>query len=267
MEEERKAQDHLQAETEYSFGFTKCDNNLLYDSRLSRECKFTFIVLRSLCRDHRMYCWPRQKRLAQLIGVSVRALQNHLADLDKYGWLTRTKREDTSSIYTLKINKTNLSVSEYAADFFSVADATSFVPSATSCTTPRSQVRIEEDVVKNITTGTIRAVAHIQNGEHVEGNVNISTGNALKRLSARQWASLTSGFTVEDVQAATDYIGQHGSLSPSGFKYDQPSTAFAKCLEGEWWKTNKNGGDWDDEAGNVYVADDGRVYEKGEGNE
>jgi len=56
------------------------------DRNLSLGCKCLVVVLTKLC-DDQSDCWPSQRYLADLLGVSVRSIHNYFATLEKSGYL------------------------------------------------------------------------------------------------------------------------------------------------------------------------------------
>ena len=75
-----------------SEGYTRIPNNVLDDASLTVGARFTYALLlrHAYGKD---YCFPSQKRLAALMGISEKWLRTHLRELEGAG-LMKTERKD-----------------------------------------------------------------------------------------------------------------------------------------------------------------------------
>ena len=195
---------------ERGFGFTMLDNTILF-SGVSPGAKVCWAALRSYCSSG-LSAFPSIGRLAEELGTSRSTVSRHIRELTDEGYLTIKARSGSSSVYTLKHSDDGARMSDRAVERLGRKDQ------------PTSPKAASRQINLNFMVA----------GEHVARTFEFDERHPLSTLNATQWDRFTSSHP-DDVSRMVAYIGEHGPAAPSGFRYDLPSTAAAKCLEGKWW--------------------------------
>ena len=81
--------------------FCQVAKEMVFDTDLSDGAKATFMVLLFWSQGD-AGVWPSVATLAKARGSGERTVARHLSDLEGAGWLKRTPREGTSTLYTLR---------------------------------------------------------------------------------------------------------------------------------------------------------------------
>jgi len=92
----------------YSKGYAFIPGWLLFDNRISDEAKITWTVIYKLIKRKKgeyLRIIKSYEALADLRGLSKRAIQRHMAELKKYGYAFIRQRYNKPSIIILHMKK------------------------------------------------------------------------------------------------------------------------------------------------------------------